>query len=290
MTKNGHRSRWGRRAAAPAPAPRTVLPFWNPFFEPFPTVDPSVSACRGRRARPSEPKHRDCPAPDNIRCARFVVEEPAAPCRGRRNRPLFATALSTSVHAVRRDVTPDDTRRNRTSSARRDEADRTARNSPDAGTEIFRRFLIGDGPRATLGASLRRAARMLFEPESARADADTALFALPDREPWSGISRRPDGDYAVEPLSRTPGCRNANANAKGRTSARSPAAGMRAAPDTETHLAKRLFVNHLGSGPREGLLPKVKSRRGAATPLRGVFLQIPTSKQLGGPLPVFPPV
>lgn len=176
-------------------------------------------------------------------------------------------AIPNGLRASERAVKPHGTSMNRTSSAASDAPARITRSSRAASRGFFQNLRPSDGPRGPLPAALQTLPAAV---ESARdndmpADAGTPCPArLPDTDAPPATPTNPALDRGKARYSTVP------AGAQGRTTPHTPSEG-RSAHGNAPGLAIATDCNHAQEGPRENLLPKVKSRGGVAYSAPGRF-------------------
>ena len=147
-----------------------------------------------------------------------------------------------------------------------------ARSIPAGCKEIFPQRRLGAGPRAAR-RPLPRQQPALLPPAGAPA-RDTGNFAGDGTGgpiPSSAKSGPPANAANAGRPRGTAACNTASAGAAAETPARSLLADTGAALAPDKSLAPDAIVSHDQEGPREPLLPKVKSRRQRSIALRDAF-------------------
>ena len=169
------------------------------------------------------------------------------------------------------DATPSGTPRCKNAGSNSPMQPRTSRSSPadrTAARKIQRSAALGADPRATPPRQLTS------QPPAHAASADDA-DAAPDAA--SCRSRSPDNsgspslDANASPTPDTCRCNNGSADETERTSARTPSTNSGVLDRQTAALAERTRHDPMTTGPREVVLPTVKSRSQAPTWLRGAL-------------------
>ena len=189
--------------------------------------------------------------------------------------PLCA-AVPTAIRAARRAVKPDGISTSRTADGGNAARERTTRSRPGGHRKIFPKHRLGADPRVPLG---RTARQQPVPPPAAGAPAlntdNSGTDGTRGHLPSSARSGGHAKNATALPLADTPDCNTVLAATGAQRTARTPSADNAAVSAPDKSLAPDKIVDHDEVEPRERQLPKVKSRRGASTPLRDALYPQP---------------
>ena len=188
-------------------------------------------------------------------------------------------AIPSGPHADGRDVKPHGIRRNRTSSAASVAPARRARSSRDGHRRFFQNPQPSDGPRRPAAAEVLPAASAPALGNRAPAGDDALSLA-----PSPDTAGRHAAATTAAPLPNRLARSTAHGGGEEKTTARSPSTD-RSAARNGLGLAAAAKGKHAGDGPREAVLPKVKSRQRSRLLRSGASLIHFRFVFLPGPLP-----
>ena len=188
----------------------------------------------------------------------------------------ISVAFPNTLHAGARDVKPCGTSTNRNAAPGIAATAQIARSTPVGCTEIFSQPRLGADPRAARRPLPRQQPALLpVAGVPARDTGNSAGDGTGGQIPSSAKSGPPANVANAEQPPGTPGYNTAPADTAAETDAHSPLADTAAAL-ARSILAPDAIVSHdYEQDPREPLLPKVKSRRGAFSALRDVSFPQP---------------